>query len=554
MSRIECFLGPSFLMLCLMIVPIFQATASVTYELGAETDLLDDAFFAGQPEDGTDVAGRMAGFGYASNDGKKVAFWGADAAWFGCAIFVVDIGDPSSWRRLTEYDYGTPGHPIRWTPDDSALYVYDHMISVATGESRHISIHGFWLFRPSATCLPSGNWLMNMRYIGPDEALYDIMALPILPNGEEDSSRSAVQITALAGAHIDTDWPYVSADATMITFHDFTSSVDGISADTGDIYVLKNVQAILNAPKIGETDVSTLAPTTASDPNLVAVRTGESSNGAFSPTLSADKSLVLYEEDWNNAYRAADFWETLPLSDWDVMISSSDGSGDDVRLQRTDSQVVPTITAGGSRIIYCHNESGRFRVYITTLTVITDISGETTGSPEDNDIVTDTQQQMSDASGTTVAIPAGTTVNFPGGVAKEIQISTPVDPATDPQLPAGVDAIPVIRAFGPEGTQFGAPITVTITYSDAEIRGLTESNLRVFLYNAETDVFDTEVTTIVGRDLVNNTISFTIDHFSQYGVGGGEGYGQPVPVVGLLGVFGIAAGLSLLGRRSIRRR
>ena len=43
--------------------------------------------------------------------------------------------------------------------------------------------------------------------------------------------------------------------------------------------------------------------------------------------------------------------------------------------------------------------------------------------------------------------------------------------------------------------------------------------MRVFLYNDGTGKYDIEVTTIVARDLDNNTISFTTDHFSKFGVG-----------------------------------
>jgi hypothetical protein len=136
-----------------------------------------------------------------------------------------------------------------------------------------------------------------------------------------------------------------------------------------------------------------------------------------------------------------------------------------------------------------------------------------------NDILTTTDQTASDASGTVVEVPSGTTIDYPASEPQTIQISTPIDPATEPELPAGVEAIPVIREFGPDGTQFSPPITVTISYTDAEVAGLDEANLRVVLFNEVSGMYDIEITTIVDRDLVNNTISFTVDSFSKYGLG-----------------------------------
>jgi hypothetical protein len=119
-----------------------------------------------------------------------------------------------------------------------------------------------------------------------------------------------------------------------------------------------------------------------------------------------------------------------------------------------------------------------------------------------------------------VEVPSGTTIDFPVGEEQEIQIWTPIDPATEPELPGGVNKIPVIREFGPEGTTFSSPITVTITYTDAQVAGLDEANLRVFRYNPVTGKYNIPVTTIVDRDLENNTISFTVTSFSKYGLAG----------------------------------
>jgi hypothetical protein len=494
------------------------AVPTVTYDLGAETDLLDAAFYAGQPEDGSNVAGRMAGLGKMANNGKTVAFWAANAATLKCSIFLVSVGDPSSWQRLIPDQDWQPAHMISWTPDDSAIYVDRYVITIDTGELREVTIHGYPVFRASATSYPSDNWLVSMLMYLPTY-LYDAVALPILPNGDADFSRKPVVITQLAPSGGDVDHPHMSSDGGSITFGEWRGSPDGISADQADVYVLRNVPAIINAPKIPGTNISTLAPTSESDPNLVPIRVAESDNFACDPYFSADDSLVLYEEDWNNVYRGSDFWGTLPLADFDIMISRADGTGPDIRLARPGNQVIPIPTPGGTRILYARDEAGHYHMYITTLLVTTEVVGDTIGEPEENEILTLAPEEASDASGTVLDVAAGTTIDFPSGAPQAITISTPIDPATEPQLPPGVGGIPVVRDFGPTGALFDSPVTVTITYTDGEVAGLDERNLRVFRYNPATGAYDIEVTTIVARDLVNNTISFTIDGFSRYGLG-----------------------------------
>lgn len=223
------------------------------------------------------------------------------------------------------------------------------------------------------------------------------------------------------------------------------------------------------------------------------------------PVFSQDKSLVLFSEDWNNVFADRDFFTTPALADFDVMIANADGYEADQRLQAPGNQAVTVPTRGGTRIVYVRESGGVLRLYITTLEVRTPVGG--------------TQQAM-DGSGTKVTVPLGTAIDFPAGQPQKIQIQTPVDPVLPAQFPAGVEAIPVVREFGPSGTTFSPPAVVTISYTDAEVQGLDEPHLRVFKYNTVSGIFDIEVTSIVDRDLANNTISFELSSFSVYGMGG----------------------------------
>jgi hypothetical protein len=341
----------------------------------------------------------------------------------------------------------------------------------------------------------------------------------VLANGDEDPARDPVIVTNVSGAGVNASWPGVAPDGSAVAFADWHgSSVPGV-ADLADVYVLKNLTSIVAAPKLPGTDISTIASTSLEDPNIVAIRADEIENFAHTPYFSQDKSVVLYSEDWENVFRDADFFNTLLSADFDVMISNADGSGEDLQLAEDGNQGGVTPTPGGTRLLYLRDVAGVIHLYITTLEVATDVVGHTEGDPADNDITTTADQAASDASGTAIEIPAGTTIDFPVGQPQQIQISTPIDPATEPELPAGVDAIPVIRTFGPDGTTFDPPVTVTIAYTNAEIAGMDETNLRVFRYNTVTSKYDIEIATVVDRDLDNNTISFTIDRFSKYGIG-----------------------------------
>jgi len=481
----------------------------VTYRLGDATELLDEDFYSGADRNGSGLApmGRMAFFGSTSNDGKRVAFWAVNIANKYIAVFLVDIGVSSSWLRLWQEDIeDDPNEPIIWTPDDQYIVTKGRRTSVATGATAPHAPFGYALSEPSSTRLSENNWFVT-NYSS------EIVALPVLPDGSEDSSRQPTIITAFSSSGASAVWPAIAPDWSAVTFLDYHELPVG--PNTGDVYVLANLPEILNAPRDPLTGISTLAPTSLSDPHIVPIRTSESEHVCVPPFFSEDRSLVFYSEDWNNVFVVGDFYNTLLQSNFDVMVSRADGTGEDFQVDIPRNQAVVIPTPGGTRLIYIDDSEGVMHLYISTLEVASEVTGTTVG---DNDIVTTTEQHASDASGTTVEIPAGTTVNFPADKPQEVQITTPIDPAQTPQLPEGIGAIPVIRQFGPEGTTFDQDITITISYTDAEIGDYDEATLQVFMYNEENGKFDIPVETIIGRDFVNNTISFTVTHFSTFGL------------------------------------
>ena len=490
-------------------------TVETLYRMGPATDLLDAAFYAGEAADGSDIAGREAFWGRASNDGTTVAFYAVNRNTWNLAVFLVDLGDPSSWRRLTIDMDVSPSAPIQWTPDGLNIVFGPWRASIATGAMAEHTVHGYRLDDTSATRLPADNWMVTYDPSGTRHT--NLVALPIWADGTQDPTREPIILTDMYWEGIEPDWPHIAPDGSRIGFSDYQGNPPG-TADYGDVYVIENVLDIMAAPKVPGTDFSSAAVSGTADPNLVPIRVAETDNFAHVPVFSEDLSLVFFTEDWNNVFRDNDFYGTLPGADFDVMIANADGSGDDLRFEELGNQAFSGVTPGGTRILYMSDVGGQMHIYATTLEVSTGFVGSTVGDPAENDILTEWEQEASDASGTEVVVPADTTIDFPEGEPQEIQISTPIDPATEPELPAGVDAIPVVREFGPSGTQFSQPVTVTISYTDAEIAGMDEATLRVFRYNEVSGLYDTEVTTIVARDLVNNTISFTLDGFSKYGL------------------------------------
>jgi hypothetical protein len=647
---------------------VVQATTpDRSYTLGSPVELLNAAFYA---------AGLKAWQGTLNNAGTTVAFFAVNPS-FQTAIYVVNLGDPSSWRPLTAILPGTPSTAIAWTPDDSALLVAYARIPMDTGEVIPMSLFGYEPNDPTVTALPSDNWmfihartpvvaddaavcqggdlafefnlagndegwvpqnslsaltasggrlqgsitggdpyLVNViepvdaavnsyvvikmktsyggsfsffwwndadgqpharslqleppnqfnTYVFPADDLGDgwtgnittirldpsdnltsgtfevdfvrfcsgsdytgggknLIALPILSDGSGDFARNPVIVTNFTPSSfpggLGIDWPNVSPDGNRVTFAAYSQSDTPGIADSGDIYVLDSLPAILAAPKIAGTNISSLAPVNLGDPNLIPVRVSDTpDNFAETPSITQDNKLVIYEEDLNNIFRNADFFNSVELGDVEIMVSQADGNGRDFRIQLPGSQAIPSLTRGGTRLLYTAtvSDSLDFHLYMANLESATPIAGTVLPG---NDLVTEADQSVTDTSGTAIDLPAGVIIDFPVGAPQEIQVTTPIDPVAEAELPsdAGIDAIPIVREFGPSGTTFSTPIVVTITYTDAEVEGLDEPNLEIFLYDEISGIFDIPVTTIVARDTANNTISFTVDHFSTFGLG-----------------------------------
>lgn len=94
--------------------------------------------------------------------------------------------------------------------------------------------------------------------------------------------------------------------------------------------------------------------------------------------------------------------------------------------------------------------------------------------------------------------------------------TTSLSVSPSPALPVQVGVLPgSIYQFGPEGTQFAEPVTMTIKYDRAAIpAGYSEASLRLFTFNADAGSWQQVPGSFV--DMRQGTVSGKVVHFSVY--------------------------------------
>lgn len=368
--------------------------------------------------------------------------------------------------------------------------------------------------------------------------------------------------------------PTISPDGTMMAFtHQVRLSTNVLSCpDTRDIYVLPNLDKIVGGTAPAPTalaDVTSIRKTVG-DPCVDPMNQTEPFGYKTLPLFSQDSSVLTYSEDFNSIMSEADAGQALSQANFDPLVSKPDGTavdspnsnGKDFRIAAPGNQALSGGIDGGLRVLFMDNQGStapapfvdlQFRSFISSFIVTTDLTGNDVsnstvpidtdgdGTPDDTVTVDDNAIQIdplavedvvvSDVSGTKVTLPPGQVIDFPTGVDQEISISTPAILPGDDQLPpdAPVDAIPIVREFGPDGTTFAPPIEITIVYTDAEVANVDENTFVPYLFNDATQKFDIEVpeSDIVLRDPDNNIIIFKVSSFSIYGLAA-KGVGVPV--------------------------
>lgn len=557
---------------CLVLSLCWAGTALAvvfSYNLVDDTALLDDAFYAGEASDGSDVSGRLVLFFNPSNDGTMVALGAINIATLQEGLFIVDVGKPSSWRRVTPDGAIHSGNPA-WTPDDSHIYWNADRINVDTeAVETSVFLHGYLVWQATMSRLPIDNWLVSHINSGGNQQ--DLALLPILNDGSEDTGRNPVIVTNFT---FDSDpdlfpsFPSLNRDATSLTFAYRTEQfpVDFVP-DLSDVYAIEDLRTIMNASKLMGTDISSLAPTLLTSPSLTEIRVGESANFAHCMRYSEDSQLILYCEDFNNTFND-DYFLSILTADFDVMLSLADGSGTDIRIAKVGNQSSTKPFPGGLRLLYLNVS----KVFLTTLKITNNIAADVSGLPEGETeatigggqvplpfVLTDSAVQMQtnvifgDGSGASVNLADETVINFPAGSGStSITTSTPLFLSGGG---LGVSKAIAPREFGPDDTEFFPPLEITLTYTDEDVRDMDESILFPIIFNETFGVYTDIVPEedIVFRDEVNNSITFTIDHFSTYALTDSAAVGLPVTTwwIRLSAALAvIAIGVFVLSRRS----
>jgi len=70
--------------------------------------------------------------------------------------------------------------------------------------------------------------------------------------------------------------------------------------------------------------------------------------------------------------------------------------------------------------------------------------------------------------------------------------------------------------FSPHGVQFNQPVTVWISYKDADLGGINEEDLKIWYFNEDTGMWE-----LIGDvvDTENKMVGGLLNHFSRYAIG-----------------------------------
>ena len=116
----------AYIIACVGLMGGNVAAQTTTYSLGSESELLDADFYAGKESPGSAVVEAASGRTVlnlgVNNAGDQALLWGINLGTFQQGLFIVEIGAPDSWRRLSD-DQAFAYAPIVWLGDDIHAFV-----------------------------------------------------------------------------------------------------------------------------------------------------------------------------------------------------------------------------------------------------------------------------------------------------------------------------------------------------------------------------------------------------------------------------------------------
>ncbi len=460
-----------------------------------------------------------ASFPIWSHDGSMIAFIEASVYSWPARVRVARLDDlDNPWDISQEYEEVLPFFPIAWAPDDRHVLfmVADHM---------DIDENGAWWWRgpyhikiapidpsggpvrdfnspfsdiPLSLPLPVGKTLSPVILKLPwgDAVLCgnwgNLAYIPIEEDGQSVPTAPGLFLTNFNPRQFFIGGGYWSPSGSMIFF----TAAEDLDFDNLNTYILYDVEDIL--------DGFAEPPRSSDDPRLK--RVAPSRNPQLPGNFSYDESLVFFQEDVNDAWRA--ITPALMINcDFDLFYADArpDQPSSYTQIHLPGNQTFIRLSPEGNRLAYSNYEHPEYELRVVNLDVEADMDMDLGGVLIDN-------------SGTNLIVPPGTLEeNF------NVKISTPFRIEDEAELTEGENtffAMRLLDAQGLENPKFIEPMTLTMRYTDEEVAGLDEGMLEVYYYD-ESDPANPVWVALGGTvDPENNEITVEIRHFSKFSVGG----------------------------------
>ncbi len=196
--------------------------------------------------------------------------------------------------------------------------------------------------------------------------------------------------------------------------------------------------------------------------------------------------------------------------------------GDDIIINSI--SVVSAITATADISISDTAETGSRAVLVTSNSE--DLVGPNmltiTAKAEENVILdsigkTIEKIEISDGAGNKLVIPAGTDIDFPAGSDSTISYESPILQGEDPTINEG-ELTEIQKELEPSGLIFNDTVFMIVQYSDQDVEGIKEEELKPFFYVDDSSGTGTigDSLIVLERDTAANALSVVVPHFSMF--------------------------------------
>ncbi|MEK7653041.1 MAG: hypothetical protein AAB358_00970 [Patescibacteria group bacterium] len=516
--------GLLILVLAVCLVVSVEAAAATSYEIGTPVEIASSVLGIYNPV--YDSTGQKVAW-------TEVGWDGVEGGQTWLEIWVCDLNKPEEKTRVADQKalvrYGAPA----WSPDGSYIFFTSQKyataelpdkcvickVDVATGEATDalkpsdvgFSDDSYDIRTPFVVSTPLGYKILIIviSWINPSMPYTEGVYYLSVDNGGAINYISIIQLVEPSTSVLVVD-PVLSPDGDNLFL---VTPLTARQALINFLYGVSNVVAGGN-------------PISDSGPNWMWFypRTCYTMN----PRFSQDGKLGFFSRDMNCVFNETQ-WNVLDANfDINVFtvqdVITTDGYPTIYTIPSPGNQGPFAVSPGGTRLVYAtftdYTPENPSRLYLATLTITQD-------QELDDSSATVGDFTLADGSGTELFIPDQTVVN---GLAKagllSITCYTPITPLEEVSLAVAGGVVLVRRSFSPGGITFVPPagknVTLTIHYTDAEVKGIDENSLTIAeastAAKAPGGLLSTAATledpVIIERDPANNRIVASISGFT----------------------------------------